>query len=118
MNLQKVTSDYRMSQWAKIIKERQDSGKKVDEFCKERGFSRNVFYYWQRKLRKVACTEIARISDPNEPIKCAPNGWVQLSSPEQEKETINVEVSGCYVCVDNNTDPELLKKVCRILKVL
>ncbi|NLO42481.1 MAG: transposase [Bacteroidales bacterium] len=41
-----------MSQWAKIIKERQEGGKKVDEFCKERGLNRNAFYYWQRKLRR------------------------------------------------------------------
>ena len=115
MDMQKVTSDYRMSQWAKIIKERQEGGKKVDEFCKERGLNRNAFYYWQRKLRKVVCTEISKT---NESAICMPDGWIRLSSPEQEKETISVEISGCYINVGNDTDPELLKKVCRILKVL
>ena len=115
MNMQKVTSDYRMSQWAKIIKERQESGKKVDEFCKERGLGKNAFYYWQRKLRKAVCTEIVKV---DEPAIYAPAGWIRLPSTKQEFDTIRIEISGCHVIVDNDTDPELLKKTCRILKVL
>jgi putative transposase len=115
MDTQKVTTEYRMSQWAQIIKERQSTGQKVDDFCEERGLSRHSYFYWLRKIRKAACTELAKISGPS---TCSAEGWIQLSSPEQRKETISIEVNGCSVNADMDTDPELLKKVCYILRTL
>jgi putative transposase len=34
------------------------------------------------------------------------------------KETLDIEVGGCRITVDTETDPELLKRVCCILRVL
>ena len=47
-----------------------------------------------------------------------PKGWMQLSHGQEIKSTLDIQISGCCVTVDENTDPELLKKVCRILRVL
>jgi putative transposase len=37
---------------------------------------------------------------------------------QQMKATLDIEVSGCHVTVNAETDPELLKKACRILREL
>ncbi len=100
-----------------IIKERKESGKGVDEFCIEKGISRNAYFYWQRKLREVACFELAKANE-KEAEKCVPAGWMQLSSLTEESRTIHIEVSGCHIKVDSDTDSELLKKVCQILRAL
>lgn len=114
MNTQKIATGYRLSQWAKVIQARQESGQNVKDFCRATGISKNQYFYWQRKLRKAACTELALQEKTMHP---APGGWVQLApiQAQQIKATLNIEISGFHISVDAQTDPELLKKVCRVL---
>lgn len=117
MDTKKIASEYRLTQWAKIIQARQESGKSIKDFCEESGIERNAYFYWQRKLRKAACTELAISEKPDSPV---PSGWMQLAPVQiqQLKASLEIEISGCHVAVTTDTDPELLKKVCRILRSL
>ena len=115
MDLQKITNEYRMNQWIEIIRQRQESGQKVNKFCEERGLSRHAYFYWQRKLREVALKELPGLPGPPTDI---PAGWVQLTNEVEIGERVTVEVKGCQIHVAMNTDPELLKKVCLILRAL
>lgn len=118
MNTQKVAVEYRLSQWAQVIQKRLDSGQNVKEFCQEAGISKNAYFYWQRKLRETACTELAKTEEIRNVV---PSGWMQLETKQEgyaAEETLAIEINGCYVTVNNNTDAELLKKVCRTLRTL
>ena len=115
MDIQKVTADYRLSQWMQVIQERQCNGQSIKDFCQEKGISKHAYFYWQRKLRKAACMEFSNLE---EPVNCVPEGWMQLAQGQEIKTTLDIEIGGCRVTVDAKTDPELLKKVCRILRVL
>jgi putative transposase len=117
MDTQKVAVEYRLSQWAKVIEARLNSGQNIKDFCQTAGISRNAYFYWQKKLRKVAFTELAK---PEEPKSIVPNGWMQLKPKEVQhaKEALGIEINGCHVTVDAETDIELLKKVCRTLRLL
>lgn len=117
MDTQKVTAEYRLSQWAQVIQAQQESGQNIKDFCQTVGISRNSYFYWQKKLRKVACTELARTE---ESMNIVPSGWMQLSPKKarHEKEVLDIEINGCHVTVNAETDPELLKKVCRTLRSL
>ena len=115
MDTQKIASEYRLSQWTKVIQARQDSGKSIKEFCQFEGINRNSYFYWQRRLRKLACTEIAI---KEEPVDSMPNGWMQLAPVQQMKAALEIEINGCHVEVNADTDTELLKKVCRMLRSL
>ena len=44
----------RMNNWAALIKARQESGQTVKEWCSNNNVNINAYYYWLRKLRKVA----------------------------------------------------------------
>ncbi|MEN6326031.1 MAG: IS66 family insertion sequence element accessory protein TnpB [Syntrophomonas sp.] len=114
MNIQKVTEDYRLSKWMQVIQEKQCSGQSIKDFCLGKGISSNAYFYWQRKLRKAACAELSLEA----PVNSAPEGWMQLAQGQETKSTLDIEVGGCRLTVDADTDPELLKKVCRILKAL
>lgn len=117
MDTQKVATEYRLSQWVQVIQAQQVSGQNIKDFCLAAGISRNAFFYWQRKLRKMACTELAKVEEPRNIV---PNGWVQLAppQPQQTKATLDIDINGCRVTADADTDPELLKKVCRVLRSL
>jgi putative transposase len=117
MDTQKVASEYRLAQWAQVIEARLSSGQNIKDFCQTAGISKNAYFYWQRKLRKKACTELAKTEEPRNIV---PSGWMQLEPKQVQhiKEALDIEISGCHVTVNAETDPELLKKVCRTLKSL
>jgi hypothetical protein len=68
-----------------------------------------------KSLRKAACAELAKLEKP---VNYIPEGWIQLGQDQKVKSTLDIEVGGCRITVDESTDPELLKKVCRVLRVL
>lgn len=116
MDTRKITAEYRTSQWMEIIRERQGSGDTIKDFCKARGLSRDAYFYWQHKLRKAACNNsLTKTGEINNPT---PAGWLQLSDAEGAKSSLDIEIGGCRITVDQTTDPELLKKVCRILRTM
>jgi putative transposase len=117
MNTKKVANEYRLTKWTQIIQERHHSGQTISDFCQEAGISKNTYFYWQRKVRKVACTELLRTQESKNII---PNGWMQLKPEQEQKEkaTLDIEIFGFHVTVNAGTDPELLKKVCNILRSL
>ncbi len=117
MNTQKVAAEYRMAQWAQVIQERAGSGQSIKDFCQNSGISRNAYFYWQRKLRESACTELVK---KEEPKSIAPDGWVQLASESmrQRTEPLAIEINGCRITVTSDTDHGLLAKVCRTLRSL
>ena len=80
MDTRKVTEEYRLAQWMKVIQERQDSGQNVKDFCEKTGINRNSYYYWQRKLRKATCTGLI---ESTEPVAVIPSGWVELANNDK-----------------------------------
>lgn len=109
MDAKLVTERYRSSQWMEILRDRKESGLGVDEYCRIKGISRHAYYYWQRKLRNAACTELAK---QDMGIAAAPSGWMQLSKASAQESSIRIEISGCHIDVNKSTDLELLKRVC------
>jgi putative transposase len=117
MDTHKVAVEYRLSQWEQVIQTRLNSGQNIKDFCQTAGISRNTYFYWQKKLREVACADLAKTEEPKNIV---PSGWMQLT-PEQTqhaKEALEIEINGCHVTVNAQTDPELLRKVCRTLRSL
>lgn len=116
MDIQKVTAEYRLSKWMQVMQEQQCSGQSIKDFCQGNGISRHAYFYWQRKLRNTACMELSKLKE--ETVNCVPEGWMHLTRDQEIKSTLDIEAGGCRVTVDAGTDPELLKKVCRILRAL
>lgn len=118
VNTREIAAEYRLSHWAQIMQERTGSGLSIRAFCKQNGISNNTYFYWQRKLRTAACTELATAQSVSEK-SLVPNGWtVCTEEPTPEKKALTIEVGGCRIFVEPGVDPELLSKVCRTLRSL
>jgi hypothetical protein len=137
MNTREIAAEYRLSHWAQKMRERQESGLNIREFCQIEGYHENVYYYWQRKLRKAACQELVVKTEKAEvktnkslvpaelvadDVRCSPMqpGWLKCEPSEEavNESKITIEINGCQVLANNDTDTELLKKVCRTLMSL
>ncbi len=81
MDSQKIATNYRLSQWAQVIKARLDSGQNVKDFCQTAGISKNSHFYWQINLRESACTGLAKTEESE---KIVPSGWMQMESKQTQ----------------------------------
>lgn len=115
MDPQNMTTEYRISKWTQIMQARINSGQSIQRFCKDSGISRNAYFYWQKRLREIACAELIETDNSK---GTAPIGWMQLTSEplERVKESLEIEINDCHIVVTNNTDTELLKKICLVLR--
>lgn len=117
MDTRKVATEYRMAQCAQMLQARQGSRQSIGAFCEASGISKNTYFYWQRKLREAACSELAVRSEEE---NIALSGWARMSGAKAScaMESVAIEVGGCRVIATEETDPGLLGKVCRVLKAL
>ena len=119
VNTREIAAEYRLSHWAQIMQERSQGNLSIKAYCKQIGISTNTYFYWQRKLRETACTQLSHQGHESE-TEHVPNGWARLMPVQslQAKGNVTIEVGGCTVTATTETDPELLLKVCRTLKSL
>lgn len=61
-----VKNQYRLKQWTKLIQECQSSDMKIDDWCEANGVTRHAYYYWLRKVRQAACTNLPAIDVPKD----------------------------------------------------
>ena len=116
MDIAKITNDVRLSEWLQVMRDHKASGMNINSFCDSRGIKRHAFYYWQRKLREHAGNAIIEQAAANIPT---PSGWLMLEPAEADTgKTLEVTVNGFAINVGMDTDPELLKKVCSILRAV
>ncbi len=84
-----VRDEYRKQQWTKIIRERQESGLTVRDYCAQHGLAEKTYYYWLRKLRSAAAEtmepQLVRLEESNSSTTQMIHiryGTVELTLPE------------------------------------
>ena len=114
INTREIAAEYRLQHWAQIIQEQRESGLSIKEFCETAGFQQNRYFYWQRKLREAACNVLPPAVEPKQIV---PAGWTEVAPAEvtDRNTELPIEIGHCRIMVDNDTDPDLLAKVCRVL---
>lgn len=64
-----VRDEYRKQHWTEIIRERQESGMTVKDYCARHGLAEKTYYYWLRKLRSAASEamepQLVRLEESN-----------------------------------------------------
>jgi putative transposase len=116
VNTREIAAEYRLSHWAGIMQERNESGMSIRSYCKSIGLHENVYHYWQRKLREAACTDLLPGAET-----AVPNGWAICESGQQSSSTmreVTIEIGKSRVSANTGTDLELLGKICRMLASL
>lgn len=118
MNTRDIATEYRLAHWTQVMRDRTDRGLSIHAYCEEAGIHENTYFYWQRKLREAAYTGMQETSAEVKSI--VPNGWATIGVSERSTKTkgLTVEAGGCHITVGENTDLELLMRVCQVLKTL
>lgn len=135
VDTREIAAEYRLSHWAQIMKERNESGLSIKIFCKQQGIAENTYFYWQRKLREAACQQMipAKKEDKLETAivpkglvarsaSCSPMpaGWAVCTDAKetQGNSGISIEIGNSRISVSADVDPKFLAKVCQVLMAL
>ena len=120
MNTREMATQYKMAQWTQIMQDRVASGESIQGYCKARGITRQVYFYWQKKLRETAAQQLAAAAEPEkEQQALVPSGWAQACiaeepAPEQAG-GLTLRIGGAEIEVRQGYDEALLASVCRTL---
>lgn len=98
MNTNLIAKEYRLSHWAGVLRDRQESGLSVRAYCEREGFHENIYFYWQRKLREAACTELSRIKA--DPTPQAPT-FAEIKLAESHPQLPPTVTSHNQVCMES-----------------
>ena len=118
MTSKQLTQEFRLRQWAQVMRDRRESGLTVRAWCRENETNEKTYYYWQNKLRQAVCEEVKRKQMPK--TELIPRGWAQVTEGaiEGAPETLIIEIGSSRIQATKNTDTELLAKVCRVMTAL
>ena len=111
MDTREITAGLRMSHWAQIIRERQESGLTVKAYCEKAGFHENSYFYWQNKLREAACEHLpeirSNIPSTNLPktvfteVKISGYSETASNTTPDDNGVIRLEIFGVKICADS-----------------
>ena len=120
MSSREITTQYRLSQWTQMVRERSASGKSIKEFCEDKGIKRSQYFYWQRKLREAASRELLPVANASGANTNVPGNWVMCETAESatKESSISIEIGRCRITADAGVSDEQLERVCRILMTL
>jgi len=89
-------TEYRLTNWAKMIHERDCSGLSVSAYCENIGIAKHVYYYRLKKVREAACEELSRSQGTPSDIKSDVFTKVELS----EAVPLPTSISRKHVCFE------------------
>lgn len=120
MDTREVTREVRLTKWAGILRQRQESGRSIRAWCTENGIVEKTYHYWQRKLREVACEKLTEAQSR----ELAAPGFAEvrlaeLPLPVSLPEPVGqlcVEFSGMRLSADSSYPPEQLVYLMRELR--
>ena len=104
-----VTKNFRLSQWAEVIRDHKASGLSITAYCKEHNISRNSYFYWQREIKKTAIAEASNMFVEVEPASCTL--LVQVPQASVESPSIAISIGDATINVTEEVSCELLRKV-------
>lgn len=125
MNTNAIAAEYRLSHWAEIMRQHQESGMSIKAYCKDMGFHENIYYYWRRKLREAACRQMALSNSGGKNIKMPVTSFTEVRIVESASQTtlpvavqssqLRIEIGNVKMTADSTYPPEKLALLLREL---
>ena len=101
MNTRAVATEYRLAHWAGVMREREESGLSIRAFSEKSGFHENRYFYWQKKLREIACEEMAKVQG-NKTSLAPPTIFAEVKLPMQPALPTTPGVSHNNICIESS----------------
>lgn len=120
MTVKETVHAYKLRQWTGQICDCKASGKNVTAWCAEKNINIKTYYYWQRRVRAVACEQMAVQEAPGLPLSQigAVPAFAEYRLPNREEPgpAITLHISGATVEIHNGADADVIADTLNALK--
>ena len=107
-----MRSEYRLQQWAQVVRECNTSGLSNREYCRQHNISEKTYYYWVRRLRQAAASQMEDQTPTLVPLDPA-----QPAFPQEADDMLYIQFRGADLTLSGRTDMDavaaLLKSIQR-----
>ena len=107
-----VKREVKLSEWQRQIRERQEQGITVDEWCMSMGISKGTYYHRLRRVREYMCNRMGVMEggDPRETAQSTAVVPIRAAQP-REKAAVEMQLGELRIRFNESPDSEQLKVV-------
>lgn len=123
MDVQEMTREIRLQQWAGIVKECRGSGKTVKSWCTENGINEKSYFYWQKRVREAACQELTAYREQQvaktEPRAANTPVFAECKFPENNHAAgtaVTIHLNGAVVEVHHGAEASVIESILHALR--
>ena len=103
----KIKNEIKLKQWSEMIRQRNESGLAVAQWCAENGVNQKTYYYRLNRVRKALCSEVEK----HEIVAVTPD-----SDDVLPHEQITLSVGNIVVNLPDDFNPETLTRLLGVLR--
>ena len=123
METKEMARQVRLTHRAGVMRARTESGQSVRRWCRENEIQEKTYYYWQRKLREVACEHLEKQALSQQRTELSIPGFaeVKVLEPSQEKRItasqseLQIEIGAIKISATGNYPPEHIAEILKRL---
>ena len=119
LDTRKITHNYRLNQWTKIICECRNSNQTVSSWCAEHNINIKSYYYWLKRVRTAACEALPSLNAENStivPINSPTHTDGPNSSDQELSSAITLHFGNVTAELHNNASLNLIENTLRALQ--
>ena len=103
----KVKKEVKVSQWAEMVRQRNESGLTVTDWCKENGINLKTYYYRLKRVRQAVCNEI----EQHDIVPVEPMVRTEITA-----EKIEISVGDVKIFLPDDFNETTLKRLLGVLR--
>ena len=116
MNMKRIRHEMNLQKWTQIVEECRSSGKTAVKWCAENDINIKTYYYWQRRVLKAVCNELAVVNNNVE--KSPAFAEVMLPGTRRPEVAITLNLNNISVQIHNGADESVISQTLKVLRNL
>lgn len=115
MDTRDMAKEVRLANWARVLRERRDSGLSVRCYCQEQGITEKTYYYWQRRLRIATCNKLEEQTNAATHREMTTFAALPITS-SRSSGNIVIRLNGTEIEIHSGAEPAAIDTVLRIIR--
>ncbi len=103
----RVKKEVKQAQWAEMVRQRNESGLTVTDWCKQNSINLKTYYYRLKRLRQAVCNEI----EQHDIVSVKP-----IAGTEPTSEKIELSVGDVKISLPDNFNEDTLRRLIGVLR--
>ena len=103
----KIKNEVKLKQWAEMVRQRNESGLTVADWCRQNGINLKTYYYRLKRVRQAVCNEI----EQHDIVPVESTAGTEITA-----EKIEISVGDVKISLSDGFNETTLKRLLGVLR--